>query len=111
MRRPLLAALALRVNVPIAGLAVWVTNPLTMVPIFYWEYRLGALILDEPLRQVPIEPSWAFLGEQIGGVWQPLLLGSFVAATVVASAAYVAVSVTWRTMVRARYRRRRALAR
>ena len=37
----IMAALLLRVNIPVAAMAVWVTNPLTVVPIFYLAYRLG----------------------------------------------------------------------
>lgn len=102
-----LAALLLRVNLAIAGVSVWITNPVTMLPIYYAEYRLGALILDIPVQGFGMNISWAWFAEELGTRWQPLLLGSFVTATVVASTAYVAISVIWRTVVTLRYRRRR----
>ena len=42
------AALAanLRANLPISVCLVWVSNPITMAPIFYFCYKIGALVLD-----------------------------------------------------------------
>jgi uncharacterized protein (DUF2062 family) len=102
-----LLALLLRVNLPVAVVAVWVTNPITMLPIFYFEYGLGCLILDLPMQAFDINLSWDWLAEELQGKWKPLLLGSFITATVTASLAYVAVSVTWRWLVTLRYRKRR----
>ncbi len=102
----LLIAFLLRVNVPLAGVTVWITNPLTMVPIFYSEYRLGALILNMPLREFEIALSWDWLTTGFLGLWKPLMLGAFITATVVGSLAYVAISVIWRLTVAYRYKRR-----
>lgn len=102
-----LLALLLRVNLPISVVAVWLTNPLTMVPIFWSEYRLGALILDRPVEAISLDISWDWFSSGVAASWQPLLLGAVVSATVVASTAYVLVSVIWRWLVAARYRRRR----
>ena len=102
----LFAALLLRVNVPIAALTTWVTNPVTMAPLFYWEYTLGRLILDLPLRSFAIELSWEWVTSGFLAIWKPLLLGCFISATVIASLGYVSVSVAWRMIVAARYRAR-----
>jgi len=102
-----LIALLLRVNLPVAIVVVWITNPLTMLPIFYFEYRLGCLILDLPIQPFYINLSWDWLAQELQDKWQPLLLGSFITATVTASIAYVTVSVVWRTLVTIRYRKRR----
>ena len=105
-----LLALLLRVNLPVAIVSVWVTNPLTMLPIFYFEYQLGCLILDLPLQVQPLDInlSWDWLARELQDKWRPLLLGSFITATLTASIAYVTVSVVWRTLVTIRYRKRRA---
>jgi len=100
------AALLLRVNVPIAAVTPLITNPLTMAPIFYWEYSLGRLILDIPPRDFAIELSWDWVTSGFLAIWKPLLLGCFISATIVASISYVFVSVAWRLIVAARYRRR-----
>ena len=102
----LLAALLLRVNVPIAAITTWVVNPITMGPIFYWEYTLGRMILDLPQRSFEISLSWDWVTSGFVAIWKPLLLGCFISATIVASIGYLTVSVTWRLIVAARYRNR-----
>lgn len=101
-----LLALAFRVNVPIAAIATWITNPVTMGPIFYSTYGLGRLILDIPPQAFQIELSWDWVATNFIAIGKPLLLGSFISATIVASTGYVVVSVLWRLMVAARFRRR-----
>ena len=102
----LLAALMLRVNLPIAGITTWITNPVTMVPFFYWEYSLGRLILESPIKDFDIDLSWEWVTSGFPAIWKPLLTGAFISATVAASLAYVLVSVTWRLVVAYRYKRR-----
>ena len=101
-----LAALLLRVNLPIAGIATWITNPITMVPFFYWEYSLGTLILDMPIGEFDINLSWKWATTGFVMIWKPLLIGSFISATIAASLIYVVVSAAWRLTVAYRYKRR-----
>jgi len=105
----LLVALVLRVNLPIAAIATWITNPITMVPIFYWEYTLGTVILQMPPQPFNIDLSLDWVTNGFGGIWKPLALGSFITATLVASLAYVGISVVWRWMVIYRFKRRRTM--
>jgi uncharacterized protein (DUF2062 family) len=102
----LLAALVLRVNLPIAGITTWVTNPITMVPIFYWQYGLGTLLLDLPLQEFEIVLSWEWITDSFLEIGRPLLLGSFISATLVASTVYVLISLAWRWAVAYQYKRR-----
>jgi len=102
----LLAALVLRVNLPVAAIATWVTNPVTIVPIFYWEYALGTIILQTPPQPFDIELSWQWATDGFLGIWKPLVLGSFITATLVSSTVYVGISVMWRWMVSYRFKRR-----
>ena len=104
----ILVALLLRVNVPIAAVTTWITNPVTMGPIFYSTYSLGRLILDMPPQPFQAELSWDGVTGNFVAIGKPLLLGSFIAATLVASTGYVVVSVLWRLMVAARFRNRHA---
>ncbi len=102
----LIIAVLIRVNLPVAALSVWVTNPLTLFPIYLFEYRLGTLILDVPPKPFSIELSWSWLVTELAAYWKPLMLGSVITATVVASLCYLTVSLTWRTIISYRFKRR-----
>jgi len=102
-----LGAIALRVNVPLAAIAVWISNPLTFVPIFYLSYKLGATILGIPPESFPDQFSWDWVISELTDVWKPLFYGSFIIASSVASTVYVIVNLIWQIMTRKRYRLRR----
>lgn len=44
-------------NLPIALLCVWITNPLTLIPILLLEYRLGQAVLSTDAAHVATEAS------------------------------------------------------
>lgn len=101
------AALFLRVNVPVALLAVWVTNPFTLTPIGYLAYRTGSWILDTPsVAKVPDETTLQWLMSQTARVWKPLLVGGLVLGTTASALGYLAVRIGWRLHVAYRWRRR-----
>ncbi len=92
-----LAALALRINIPVAALATWASNPLTMGPMFYAAYRLGRLLLGTPERQFEFELSWHWLTHTFLTIWQPMLLGCLIFGCILAVAGYIALDLLWRS--------------
>ncbi len=105
-------AIAFRVNLPISVVLVWVTNPLTMGPIYYACYKLGAWILDVPPRHVHFSLSWAWFSGEFLAVWKPLLLGCLLAGLSCALLGSLFVRLAWRAMVvrNWRLRKRRRMA-
>ena len=101
-----IASILLRCNLTIAVVLVWISNPLTIPPMFYSTYRLGAWMLDVPAQQTHFELSWEWLREGLGAVWQPLMLGSLTTGLVLATAAYAAIRLLWRLGVQQQWRRR-----
>lgn len=97
----LAAALAIwcRVNLPVAVMSVWITNPLTMAPIYFFTYKVGAMILDVPLRTHEFAFTLDWLWEELGFIWQPLLLGSFICGVLAAIAGVIIVRLIWRLVV------------
>ena len=104
-----IAAIGFRVNLPIAVAAVWITNPITIPPIFYLAYRLGAAFLDHPVEQVSFEFTLKWLNTTFVHIWPPLVVGSLILATTSAAIGYAGVRLLWRLAVvmkvRARQRR------
>lgn len=109
------AALAIpfRVNLPIAVATVWISNPLTMPPMFFFSYRVGTWFVGSPVRDRGFEPSLEWFWYELGNIWQPLYLGSIICGVLVALAGYGLVHLAWRLHIRAhllrRARRRQAI--
>lgn len=92
-------AIYLRANLPISVALVWVSNPLTIPPLFYFAYKLGSWILQMPVKEFHFVLSWDWLMSQIGIIWMPLLLGSLICGVVLAVLGNIAVRVIWRVSV------------
>ena len=90
------AAILFRVNLPLAVALVWITNPITIPPMFYGAYKIGAWILGRPEREFNFELSWDWLTRELSSNWEPFLLGCFVAGSVSALLGYTAVRLFWR---------------
>lgn len=99
-------AVSLRASLPLTLAWVWVANPLTMPPLFYFNYRLGIWLLDQPRRDWAFEWSWAWLRTELTAIGPPLYLGSVVAGGVAALAGYSLMRALgrWRTVRRWRSR-------
>jgi len=100
-------ALLAGVNLGVAALAAWLNSPLTLVPVFYAEYRLGALLLNITPQPWPEEVNWIWLRAQIGLMWQPLFLGALISAVATTALVYFGANTAWRWSSARRMKRRR----
>ena len=91
-----LVGLALRCNLPVAALTTFIVNPLTIGPIYYFTYRVGAKMLSIEPGSFHIELSIEWMTNTLASVWQPLFLGSIVVGVIAALISYVALDVLWR---------------
>jgi len=102
-----LLALLFGLNLPTAVAAVFFTNPLTAVPLFFVAYWTGAKLLDEPLVPFRFEMSWDWITTGLLPIWKPFLLGCFVLGTVTAVSGYVLLSTVWHLSLVFNYHRRK----
>lgn len=100
------AAIKLRVNLPIAVSLVWVSNPITIPPMFYLAYAIGAALLGRQIRT--FEPAFWLDWHNWLGVVEPVLLGSLICATFCSVAGYLTIQILWRWSLMRQLRRRRA---
>lgn len=89
-------AMICRVNLPISVLLVWVTNPITMGPLFYTAYKIGKWILGKRPGTFHFELTWTWLTTELTHVWQPFLLGCLLLGTLSAILGYASIRVYWR---------------
>ncbi|MCK9532956.1 MAG: DUF2062 domain-containing protein [Gammaproteobacteria bacterium] len=100
-------AVLFRVNLPISVALVWLTNPVTMPPMFYFVYKVGAWLLDTPARELQFQATPEWLMQEIGAIWQPFLLGSFVVGILCAFVSYFAVRGLWRLRIVRHWQRKK----
>jgi uncharacterized protein (DUF2062 family) len=94
-----LAAILFRVNLPLAVVLVWISNPLTMPPLFFLSYRIGTRLLGHPHESVHFEMSLQWLATTFMHIWPPVLAGCLLLGTVAGAAGYVGVRLLWRLAV------------
>ncbi len=99
---PLIAALLaipLRVNVAIATVTTFISNPLTMGPMYFSAYWLGRALLGLEPQPFEFELSMSWLGNQFLQIWQPMVLGCVLLGSFSAFVGYVSLDVLWRASI------------
>ncbi|MFO7325482.1 MAG: DUF2062 domain-containing protein [Pseudomonadota bacterium] len=92
----LLAAMIWHLNVPTLVLTSTFVNPVTAVPVYYFAYRVGALLVGAEPGSFTFELSWAWLQHGLGAIWKPFLVGCLVCSIVGGYSAYRLLEVVWR---------------
>lgn len=94
-------------NLPLSVILVWISNPVTMPPMFYFNYKVGAWLLNRPVLNIEFQLSWSWLSERILDIGIPLYLGSLVIATLGSCISYLVIQFLWRRKVRSDWSERR----
>jgi uncharacterized protein len=92
----LIAAIVWRLNVPAMVGSLLIVNPFTAVPIYYFAYRVGALLVGEPAGQFTFELSWDWLQNGLGELWKPFLVGCLVCGVLGGYFSYQLLELLWR---------------
>lgn len=101
------AAIYFRSNIPLSVALVWVTNPVTMPPLFYFAYRVGLLFTNGPVTEQSSEFSVGNVLSELGEVWQPFLLGCLILGVVCASTGYFGIQYFWRAHITKKWAERK----
>jgi uncharacterized protein len=101
-----LIGVAWRLNVPALYGTTLLVNPVTMVPIYYLAYRVGAALLRVTPQSFSFHLSWDWLEHGLGPMWQPFLLGCTACAVVLGILGWACLELVWRWQVTSRYRTR-----
>lgn len=112
-----IAAVAFRVNLPLAMFATLYTNPLTLVPLYLLAYEIGRFVIGDGSAFVgPPEFAWdsAWLRAVLAwmlAIGRPLGIGLLLLAGGLAVLGYLAAQAAWRLYVVMAWRRRAAARR
>ena len=90
------AAFYFRANLPISVALVWITNPLTMPPMFYFAYTLGSWTLGQvgPAAnfELTVESITNLFTENVG----PFLFGCLILGIISSAIGYFGIRFFWK---------------
>lgn len=101
-----LMAVAFRGNLIISVVLVWISNPLTMAPVLYWNYRLGDFLMGGWGQQVTSGSGVEWWFANMRNVLPPLMLGGVTTGLVLALIGYRLTSLFWHFEVMNRWNNR-----
>lgn len=102
-------AIIFKRNLPLSVALVFITNPLTMPPIYYFNYWLGSLILSEPsiYQALNLDDLWVWVAVNFNHIGKPLVLGSIVAGLGFGLLSFLTIHLFWYWSVALKWRKRR----
>jgi uncharacterized protein (DUF2062 family) len=84
----------IRFNVPIAIAMVWLSNPITMPPMYYMEYLTGNFILGKDgIDNIELTLEW--FSNNMGDIFVPLYVGTAFYSIVVSGLIYFLLNLLW----------------
>lgn len=108
-----LLAILFRVNLPVAVITTFYTNPLTIVPLYLLAYEIGRWFVAGSIEVAVPEFPAVHLHDWFSEVWgwllslgEPLLIGLPVLASTLSITGYILVRLGWRLAVTWKWRQR-----
>ena len=101
-----IAAFYFRANLPISVALVWITNPLTMPPMFYFAYWTGLKMLGQDAPGEGFEFSLESIMASIGDIGGPFLFGCLILGIISSAAGYFGMRLFWRYSVSKQWKTR-----
>lgn len=112
-----IACVVFRVNLPLAIVTTFYTNPITIVPLYLIAYEIGGFTLGaRELVRPPALPAWDWthlagsmeaMGHWALGLGAPLAVGLLMLATILAALGYITVRGLWSVHLRRTWQARR----
>ena len=112
-----LCAIVFRVNLPVAAIVTWYTNPITILPLYYVAYKLGLFVtgsqsaapprLDLKVFDLPVMEWIPATAHWFASMGKPFAVGLLLLALILAVAGYLLVIAAWRVHVVLSWRKRK----
>lgn len=105
------AALAIyfRTNLPLSVGLVWISNPVTIPPLSWFCYKVGAMILGSRIHKVQFEFTFDWVTNELLMIWQPFLLGCILVGAISSLLGGFGVNLIWRINVGRQWHLRKML--
>jgi len=102
-----LLAIFYRAHLPLSVALVFITNPVTIPPMFYFAYKLGSMVLGLDPEAVPMDLGWEWFSTTLRQIWQPLLFGCVMLGIISSAMGYFTIHSIWRRSIRRRWKDRK----
>jgi uncharacterized protein (DUF2062 family) len=102
-----IAAFYFRANLPISVALVWLTNPLTMPPMFYFAYIVGLKLLGQASPDSDFEFTIDSITSSLGEIGGPFLLGCLALGIISSILGYFGIRWFWRYYIGKQWRLRK----
>ncbi len=90
------AAFYFRANLPISVALVWITNPLTMPPMFYFAYVVGLWTLGQDSPGADFEFNLESILSSLGDIGGPFLFGCLILGIISSVIGYFGIRLFWK---------------
>ena len=87
-----------RFNVPIGLAMCWLSNPITMPPMYYMEYLTGSFLLG--MKPAPVEMTLEWFKNNLSEIFIPLYFGTALYSIFGSIGAYFLVNYLWKLSVK-----------
>ncbi len=88
-------AIYFRVNLPVSVGLVWITNPLTIPPLFWFAYWVGSTVLGTAPTNIPFSLSYHWLETILPIIWKPFLLGCLINGVISSAGGFYGIRYLW----------------
>lgn len=102
-----IAAVLFRVNVALSVAMALLSNPFTLVPIFWGGYWIGTTLTGTHLAVPDAGMSFEWVMSQLQVLWLPMLIGLLILGAAVALIAFALIQFLWRLQAWQHLHRRR----
>lgn len=89
------SAVLIRCNLPLAVGLVWISNPLTIPPIFFFCYQVGAFMMGTEIEHESAHFSVEWIANSLSQIWAPLLVGSLACGIFFSISSFFLVRLFW----------------
>lgn len=95
-----IVAVVMRINMPAAVMATWISNPVSAAFLYTGNYYVGAWLMGtESVHLAEWDFSWESIVNLGGDILVPLFFGSVVVGVTLAVSAYIIMQTWWRLHV------------
>lgn len=99
-------AIIFRANLPLSAVLVFITNPITMPPMLYFAYEIGAHLLGQQPQPIEFQISLEWFFSTVSHIWKPFAVGILLMAVFSSVVGYFSVQLFWRIHTQQRWKER-----